>query len=390
MADESIFGLPMEPSPSSDEVEEEITSESPAAEETVVEGSPEEDAGQPRDEFGRFASPTAPETDPEPEQALEAEAPADGLQSDLEPVADGGEAGPDANAAAEAEARLWANKFQSPEDLERGYNESREMWRRANEARKAEAQERMLLQERYAALYRQLEQATPVLQLAAEREKAFQAFAENYRQQTGEYPEGYTPPAPQSAPGPVDVEQIVDQRLAQERAAWEAQMAQRQEYQQLETAVMGFFQDHPEIEPGGALDTEITDAMEVLNESWDRYGIEVDPSDRGSLEIVYEASKDAALLEVLRLNPQYFESEYGMELARRDAAVISGKVPAITEPQTTRVPASQVKTSGAKKPFAESAAVGASSPNTEDESDPWVRIKNAPTPGGSDSSLFFE
>jgi len=164
------------------------------------------------------------------------------------------------------------------------------------------------------------------------------------------------------------------------------------EYQQLQGAIFKFFEEHPEVEPGGALDSEITDAKDYLNDAWDRYGIEVDPSDQGSLNILYEASRDPALLEVLRLNPSYFESAYGMQLARRDAAVISGRVPSSTEPVTETVPRSQVKATGARKPFQESALTGTDAPEGVDENDPWERIKNADlgsrVPG--ERNVFFE
>jgi hypothetical protein len=388
MPDKDIFGLDIEPS------EEEITSEPVETEETPEAESPV-DEGQPRDEHGRFVS-TAPAEDPAAEEP-EPETPAEPELS----VADQQEitSNPNTEVAAEEPAeeapRLYANKYQTPEDLERGYNDSREMWRRANEARKVEAAEKLQLQEQYAALYRQMESAVPILQQAAQREEAFRTFAEKYRQQYGDYPEGYTPPAPPSQQGPQDVQAIVDQRLAAERAAWQAQMEEQQQMQALQWAVQGLYESHPELDPDDTSQyVPIYDAVQELSTAWERYGIEVDPADHGSLEIAYEASKDPALLEVLKLNPAYFESAYGMELARRDAAVISGRVPATTEPRTEAKPASQLKASGARKPYVESAATGASSPNTEDENDPWVRVKNADITGGSKPgsrpSPFFE
>lgn len=388
MPDKDIFGLDIEPS---EDVEtfEESTSEPVEPEETPEAESPV-DEGQPRDEHGRFMS-AAPAEDPAAEEP-EPETPADPELEEPLPPATLGE--PVTEEAAE-EARLWANKYQSPEDLERGYNESREMWRRANDARKVEAQERLQLQERYESLYRQMEQAVPILQQAAQREEMFRTFAENYRQQYGTYPEGYAPPAPQPPPGPQDVQSIVDQRLAAERAAWAAEMERQQQFQAVEWATRGLYENHQELDPSDDNQSrQIYDALSELNDSWDRYGIEVDPADHGSLEIVYEASRDPALLEVLKLNPSYFESAYGMELARRDAAVISGRVPATTEPRTEAKPASQMKASGARKPYVESAATGANAPTTEDENDPWVRVKNADITGGTKSgsrpAVFFE
>lgn len=372
MADLNAFGLEVAPDePAAEEApEESITAESPQTEEAVAEGLPAEEA--------------APEVDPAAEPEVEIP------QEEQDPALD---SVPE-EAPEEPESRLYANKFQSPEELERGYNESREMWRRANEARKAEAQEKLAAQEQLAAMYQQMEQTVPLIQQAAQREAAIREFAERYKAQYGEYPEGLTPPAPPPAPGPQDVQAIVDQRLAQERAAWEAQFAEQQEYQAVDGAVRTLYANHPELDPNDEQASElIHDAYVELNQSWDRFGIELDRTDPGSIEVLYEASKDAALLEVLKLRPEYFESEYGMELARRDAAILSGRAPATTE-STASVPASQVKTSGARKPYQESAAVGASAPETEDQNDPWARIKSLPSDGGASTpaarSVFFE
>lgn len=384
MAEDNVFGI--EATPEEIEQIESTTVETPDAE-VAAEGSPAELAA------------------PEEEQ----EAPAESLQPDPEAVDDGGEAGPDANEEPTEEERqaaiqAWvdsmpegvqfAGKFTDPFQTERAYNESRDMWRRANEARKAEAQRALELQERYAQLYGQMEQVVPILEQAAQRDRAFQQYAEQYKAQTGEYPQGYEPPAPRPALGPQDIDAQIEQRLAQERASMQQQFQAQQEYQQLQGAIFQFYEEHPEVEPGGALDSEITDAKDYLNDAWDRYGIEVDPADPGSLNILYEASRSPALLEVLRLNPSYFESAYGMQLARRDAAVISGQVPPTTEPVTQTVPRSQVKATGARKPFSESALTGTEPPEGEDENDPWVRIKNAgPTDSqgkGLAGSVFAE
>lgn len=370
MAGENIFGIPEEPAEIVEETVEATTSEAPEAE-APAEGPPAEEAA------------------PEAEQ-VPAEEPVETIEQEGE-VIEGEEDPLQAWLAAKPEGVQFAGKYDDPLKLEQGYNESREMWRRANEARKAEAQRAMELQEKYVQLYQQMEGVVPILEQAAQRERAYQAFAEQYKSQYGDYPQGYEAPAPQPGLGPQDVNALVEQRLAAERAEMQQQFAAQQEYQQLEGAIFGFYRDHPEVEPNGALDSEITDARDVLNESWDRYGIEVDPSDQGSLEILYEASRDPALLEVLKLNPSYFESAYGMQLARRDAAVISGRVPPTTEPVTETVPRSQVKATGARKPFVESASVGTNAPESEDENDFWVRIKNAGKgPDGPGGSIFFE
>jgi hypothetical protein len=376
MAEDNIFGIEERPSEDVVETPAETTLEAPEVE-APAEGSPAEEA--------------APE---------EAEAPAPELQEEGdEPVVPvvGTEQPEEVDVVqqwldSKPEGVQFAGKFDDPVQLERGYNESREMWRRANEARKAEAQRALELQERYVQLYQQMEGVVPILEQAAQRERAYQAFAEQHKTQYGEYPAGYEAPAPQPALGPSDIDAQIEQRLAVERATMQENYQKQMEYQQLQGAIFKFFEEHPEVEPGGALDSEITDAKDYLNDAWDRYGIEVDPADQGSLNILYEASRDPALLEVLRLYPSYFESAYGMQLARRDAAVISGRVPSTTEPVTETVPRSQVKATGARKPFQESALTGTDAPEGVDENDPWERIKNADlgsrVPG--ERNVFFE
>ena len=394
MDEESIFGLPLESS--SPDESEEITDEA-VTEEVDSEGSPSDD-GPARDEQGRFVAADAPEEEPEP--ALETEEPEQGDEQAIEEAdqeLDAGETQP-LEEVQEEKPYLWANKYETPEELEKGHGEAIRMWQRANEARKAEAQRALQLEEQYAALYTQMQQAIPVLQVAAQREEAYRTFAEKYKEQYGAYPEGYSPPAPRPAPGPADVNAMVDQRLAQERAAWQAQQAEQQDLQSRSTAVSGFYANHPDLQPEygqeyGPADHAIADTYEQLNMAWDRYGIEIDPTDQGTIEVLYQASQDAALLEVLKMRPEYFESAYGMELARRDAAVISGRAPATTGPVTEQKPKSQLRSAGGRKPYTESAAVGAAAPAGEDENDPWVRIKNAPSAGGArsgESSIFFE
>jgi hypothetical protein len=377
MAEDNIFGI--EERPSEPETGEETTLEAPEVE-APAEGSPAPEAA-PEEAEAPADAPGDPVVEPAialPTETVEEE---EGEEDPIQAWLD-----------SKPEGVQFAGKFNDPVELERGYNASQDMWRRANEARKAEAQRALELQERYAQLYQQMEGVVPVLEQAAQRERAYQAFAEQHKAQYGEYPTGYEAPAPQPALGPQDIDAQIEQRLAAERAQMQAQYQNQMEYQQLQGAIFKFYEEHPEVEPGGALDTEITDAKDYLNDAWDRQGIEVDTADPGSLNILYEASRDPALLEVLRLNPSYFESAYGMQLARRDAAVISGRVPSTTEPVTQTVPRSQVKATGQRKPFQESALVGNDAPEGEDPNDDWVRIKNADLGGRKpdERSVFFE
>lgn len=349
---EDIFGLPLDPP--AEEITPEETDEAPQAEPPVEETAPAE----------------------EPEQAPESPAEA----STEEPEEEG--------------PRLWANKYETPEDLEHGYNESREMWRRAVEARKAEEQARQELEAQNAQLQAVFKQAIPYLQQAAQREQLVQKWASEYRDQTGEWPEGYRPPTPaqqQQAVAPEQVNAMIEQRLAWERQQMAAQMEQQRRLADLQNAVDGFYADHPEVKPRSPADNEITDTLQALNEAWDPLGYEVDVTDRGSLEVLYEAARRPALAKVLAMRPDYFVSEDGLTLARGEASILEGAT--ITQ-GTRTVPASQVgSTQGQRRPFSET-ATGGEGPQEEAPLTPWEEVKRQyrrdhPAPG-SGGSIFFE
>lgn len=379
MPEESVFGAPLR-RPS--------TEEEPTTEETVeaaTEGPPAE---------------AAPEVTPEPapDETQEASAPnlivevtpeeLAQLQAAEPPATEQAAEGATQEQLEEAAEYLYANKYKTVEDLERGYRERSDMWRRAMESRKAEEAERIRAEQQRAQYEQALRSAIPMLEQAAQREQQVRVWAEQYREQNGMYPEGYAPTAPaQGSPAGVsqmDVQRMLEERLATERAQMAADFQRQQEAAALERTVNEFYRDHPEVEPYGALDTEITDAMAVLNDSpaWvsvpnpdGSRGIVVDPTDRGSLDVLYEAVTRPALLEVLKLRPDYFTSEAGLQFARRDAALLEG-VPATTAPQTATVPASRAGTrAGQKVPYSESAQGTVPQDQGPNMDDPWERIK---------------
>jgi hypothetical protein len=112
-------------------------------------------------------------------------------------------------------------------------------------------------------------------------------------------------------------------------------------------------------------------------------------SDRGTIEVLYEASQRPALRQILALKPEYFDSEVGLDLARMEAAVLEGApAPGATQ-ETARVPASQVgKTAGQRKPFAEAAVTGAEAEEEIDENDPWAQIVREHKKGQNSASIF--
>jgi hypothetical protein len=406
---ESIFGAPADPSDRSADtpswLQNDETTTEPSTEE-AAEGSPAEEAA-PEPTPAAVPDETQPASAPEgitltvtPEE-LEAL-----RRSQVLSLEEGETEAPvEGETPAEAVERLYANKYKTVEDLEKGYRERSDMWRRANERAQAEEGARLQAEAQRAQYEQAMRSAVPLLEQAAVRERQMREWAEQQRQETGQYPQGYQPPAPgQGSPAglsQVDVQRMLEERLSAERAMMQENFARQQEAAALEQTVRSFYGDHPEVEVGGALDTEITDAMHELNNSpsWGgvrnpdgSFGIIVDPTDRGSVDVLYEAAQRPALLEVLKLHPDYFASEAGLTIARRDAAILEG-VPATTAAQTATVPASSAgRRSGQRVPFAESAQGTLPQDQSPDQSDDWTRIKAVGAPGssGQKPSIFAE
>jgi len=358
-------------------------------EEPAEPAEPETTEEVPDDQTGPEGSPDEGSAPEEPtEQATEE--PAGDAETQEETTApEDGEVDP-VRAWVESipEGVQFAGKFTDPFEVEKAYNESQRSWYRAVESRKAAEQ---AAQEAFAER-QQLEaiigEAIPYFRQAAEREQQFHQFAAQYREQTGEYPPGYTGPLPpQPAVAEVDIEQVVERRLQQERAAYEAAREAQLYEQRLTETVSGFYSDHPEVSPRSVEDNRITETMQALNEAWAVRGIQVDETDRDTVEILYETSQRPALQRVLELRPEYFTSEDGMELARRDALVLEGRAPAATQ-ETRQVPASKVGAkTGAKKPFAESAS--GTGPAPEEPATEWDAIKQSVRAGrGRGTSVF--
>ena len=410
---ENVFGIDSDPKdvPAWLKDEEPSTTESDA--DDAAEGPPE---GQPRDEQGRFAAvESAPEANTDPTPELEQPGNAFGVELSQEElaaaqaareVAESAEPDTDevsAEADEEVIERLYANKYKTPEDLERGYSERSDMWRRALEQARSEEALRLQRDQEVQRYQEAFQQIIPTLEQAAARERQMHEWAQAYQRETGQLPEGYQPPPPQAGPPalqPNDVQRLMDDRLAQERAAGAEQYARQREAEALAQAVDGFYQVHPEVEPYGALDTEITDAKAFLENSQEwlsvrnpdgTYGIETDPTDAGTLEVLYEAARRPALLEVLKLRPEYFSSAQGLQIARRDASLIEG-VPATTAPQVRNVPASRAGArAGQKLPFAESAQGSVPEETGPDMNDPWERVKALdPKTASGKTSVFFQ
>lgn len=340
-----IFGLPTEEVETNPEFA--FLADNPPEEEIVPETAPpEEPAPEPAT---APAEPAPPADTPEPEAAPEPEVP----------------------------AVLYAGKYQSVEELEKGYKEIRDLQRRTAERAKSYEGQSEALAERTRLLEDSLRRALPLLQ-----------------QQQQRPPEGYDPgEQPGLTPQQIAplVEQIVDARVTQMKEGLQTQQTVDQSVRDAERAVNGFYERHPEVEVRGQLDNDITETITNLNNAWEKTGTVVDISDDDALDIAYEAAKRPALRQVLELQPDFIDSDAGMELARFQASILEGQ--SITQ-TSQAVPASQVgQTVGQRKPVTESASTGATSPNADtplDEFDQAVlAYRRASQANRGGESVFF-
>lgn len=236
-------------------------------------------------------------------------------------------------AAEEQQAKAWAGKYRSPEELEKGYREMRDLQRRTAERAKAYEQANLEVQARASQMEEALRRAIPIVQ---------QAMAQNRAQQEAD-PYGEPKDAPPPTYTPEQIQQQVDYRMAQQVRQMQQQQqrawAQQQEYNVAAQAMQSFFADHPEVEQGGTTDEDIASTIVALNEAWD--DSEVDLASRDALEIAYEASQRPALRQVLEMNPRFFDSDEGLALARQQAAQLeSSPVEATQTGQRTSSPRS--------------------------------------------------
>lgn len=275
-------------------------------------------------DFVQDAEPTpAPEPAPEPEPAAEPEQPvAVPLAEPETPEITPETPSEEPTEPTAEQVRAWAGKYTSPEELEKGYRELRDLQRRTAERANAYEQASMEAQARAQQMEQALRRAMPLVQ---------QAMAQQ-RGAPQEQPYGMPEAQPQQGPpvSPMEIQRLVDyqlqQRLAQQQAMQAAQFQQYQQYQETSQAMESFFQAHPEVERGGAVDEDIASTVLALNEAWPDSDLDI--SSPEALEIAYEAAQRPALRQVLELNPSYVDSDAGMVLARNLASQIDG----ITQP----------------------------------------------------------
>lgn len=270
-------------------------------------------------------SPPEPQAEPTPEPAPEV--------TEVAPVPLAEPAAPEITAEeppqepTAEQVKAWAGKYTSPEELEKGYRELRDLQRRTAERAKAHEQRSLEIESRARQLEDALRRAIPYVQQVTQRAQ---------QQQVQRDPYSMDEPAPAPTVDPRYMAQMVQQqvdaqvqqRLNQYQAVQAQQAMQAAEYTEAASNFQRFFETHPEVEPNGPVDEDIAATILALNEAWAPTGSEVDIASQSALEIAYEASQRPALRTVLELNPAYIDTDAGMTLARKLASELDG----ITQP----------------------------------------------------------
>lgn len=279
---------------------------------------------------------------------------------------------PEAQPEETPQERLFANKYRSVEELEKGYQELLKLHNRTARSAREYEQRYAILEQQARALESALQQALPLMQRAVQPRVVTpppQPRAEEPPPLGWEQPQPQQPPRPVFVgPTPAEVQQYAEamaqQRIAAQQAA-AAQDADRMIFaQEAQEAIMKFYEDHPDVR--GEADAEMARTILELNAAWEDQDWVLDISDPEALEIAYEASQWPALREVLKLNPSLVDTDEGMELARAQAEALDARLgtqqketPEETQPQPRPSagpqrkpfvePASGVKPSGGKE-----------------------------------------
>lgn len=338
------------------------------------------------DEFAFLKDKDGPDTPPEtpapddapgaPEESTETSAPTEPTEVVAAPEAATAE-----ETLEEAAPKLYAKRYDTIEKLEDGYQELRELHRRtAERAKEYEEQNRALTAH-----------AQEIESTARRAVTALQQYqAQPKPQQLDEYGNPVQPPAPT----PQEVQAFIDQqlqyRLSQERTQWQQQAEQDARAQAASQAIYGFFEKHPEVEIGSAVDDDISQTIHAINDAWQSWGTEMDITDPDTIEVAYEAMQRPALRHVLEKNPSLVDDEPGMQLARFQASILEGQP--ITQAQQNipgSLPTAQVVGSP-RPPVVERAATSSNSPDDRplDEVDQaFLEYRKAQTRAGD--SVFF-
>lgn len=236
---------------------------------------------EPSAEVEAPPEPQEPE-EPEPEQETEEEA-----EEAPEPEPEAPAPEQDALAAAEEAARLYAGRYHTVEQLEKGYGELSAEYTRAR-------QQAVEMEQRQQQLEQVMQQLVPVLeaQLAQQDPEA----AERYRQQ-------------------MELQQQAQAIAEAQVAPLREQMELQAQQSKVESLVNEFRARHPDVAPGTELDRAVVQTASDL---------QLNAANLESLEIAYEAAKDPYLRQVLKANPPLIESDEGIAYARIQARLLQG------------------------------------------------------------------
>lgn len=315
-----------------------------------------------------------PETPAEP-QPQEPEAPAEG-----EPTEE-----PAQPQEPEAEARMWAGKYKSPEELENAYGHQVASATRL-------AQERAQIQRERDELRAGLEQARPLLE---------QIIAQQRQPQQPQVPEDFDYTDPQA------VAEFVRQQNQQYQAELQAQMQQtlaqqqqqlrqQQEFETKRNEFLTWQQENPDVVPGTDMWTAMNNVIyefqfdpakgQPVEENFplNRQSFQVAktlaaepqvfemsrrlqfvPTDDADIALLRDAVSTPALADHLEANPNYLESLKGHSIARQ----LAGMPQAVTQAQQNAVDASKEAAEAQRR----AAYVESDSPGTPAQAAPGDR-----------------
>lgn len=285
------------------------------------------------------AQPQEPAPVAAPPQAEEQKA-----DEQQQPAPDEGQQ-PEAGAEGEPEPRKWAGRYDSPEALEHGYRHSQRMVSRVQQRLQEIEAQREQDRQQAEQLRAALEQVAPHLERARQLEAWVQGQAQGLPPE--QLPQIPTVDQNFSAD---EINRLVQQQVAQATEQVRSQTRQEVAQQQLEQTVNGFFESHPDAQPGTPLDDEIgrviaefqtdpsgnrrQDLFPITSENLEvAYQLAKDPSlhsvmvdldlvpSAETIEIAKEAAANPALAEVLIANPTAVDNDKGLEWARKMAAL---------------------------------------------------------------------
>lgn len=272
----------------------------------------EPEAARSEDEAqAEAATPEQDDTAAEPDQPV----------GDEEPQ---GEA-PDEETPQETQDRLYAGKFQTVEAIEDGYRNAEARLTQATQEAAQGRRDFEALQSQFQQQAALLESLAPMIlqqQVEANPELAEELQAALRQQQAAE-----------QAQAP----------LRQQIEAMQQERAREQEDYAKALVIARWRQEHPDVAPNSPADYALAQAAQTLD---------LDISVTESLDLALDASRDPALMTVLRANPHWIEQEGGVEYAKAQARLISQGTPspAPTQATTTSASSAYVETGGQGAP----------------------------------------